>query len=542
MQPLWYRNAVIYQVDPNLFRDSNGDGWGDLRGVTERLDHLRGLGVTCLWLMPFYASPFRDSGYDISDHLAVDPRFGTLPDIAALLERAEEIGIHVLIELVVHHTSDQHPWFQQARRDRNSPYRDYYVWADEPEETEVEPAFPTIEDDVWTWDEEAGQYYRHAFYAHEPDLNLANPAVRHEVRQILSFWLRLGVSGFRVDAAGLMMERARAADPRDDGFWLLTELRDHVSQRNPNAVLLGEVDVDPKDYVRYFGDNDRLHLLLNFWLNNHLYLALARQDAEPIARALKTQPPRPKHAQYALWLRNHDELNLDKLTAAERDEVMEKFAPAPEMRIYNRGIRRRLPPMLGGDMRMVALTHSILFSLPGTPILRYGEEIGMGDDLSLEERHAVRTTMQWSDERNGGFSPADPDTLRVPVIREGPYRYDEVNVYAQSLTDDSLLSKTGRMIRTRLGLQEIGAGGYEVLDVGCSAVLALWHQSNGVQVLTLANLSPDEVSVRIPETAPDDLVDILVDGPYERPRDHPDTLLLHGHGYRWLRRREDVFR
>ncbi|MCG5262901.1 glycosidase [Cupriavidus gilardii] len=536
MRSLWYRNAIVYQIDVGMFRDGNNDGWGDLQGLTAHLEYLRGLGVTCIWLSPFYQSPFRDGGYDITDHLAVDPRFGNLADMVALLEKAEELGIRVMVELVAHHTSDQHRWFQEARRDRNSPYRDYYVWADEPEETDVKPIFPTVEDSVWTWDEEAGQYYRHAFYSHQPDLNIANPAVRAEIEEIMSFWLRLGVSGFRIDAAGHMIDGAKEADPRDDGFWLLNDLRAFATLRRSDAVLLGEVDVPAEDYARYFGKGHRLTLVSNFFLNNFLFLALAREQAEPIERALREQPDPPERAQYAVWVRNHDELDLERLSEAEREEVMQRFAPDEDMRVYNRGIRRRLPPMLDGDQRRIAQVHALLFSLPGTPILRYGEEIGMGEDLSLKERHAVRTAMQWSDEINGGFSPADPDSLPVPVIREGPFAYDKVNIYDQSLRDDSLLARTGKMIRARVGMPEIGYGQCTVMDVGCPSVLALRHELDGQVVFTFANLSGKDVEVKLADVDLSELRDMLVDGPYP-PQEHAHTLKLRAYGYRWLRQR-----
>ncbi|NSX06131.1 alpha-amylase family protein [Cupriavidus gilardii] len=536
MRSLWYRNAIVYQIDVGMFRDGNNDGWGDLQGLTAHLEYLRGLGVTCIWLSPFYQSPFRDGGYDITDHLAVDARFGNLADMVALLEKAEELGIRVMVELVAHHTSDQHRWFQEARRDRNSPYRDYYVWADEPEETDVKPIFPTVEDSVWTWDEEAGQYYRHAFYSHQPDLNIANPAVRAEIEEIMSFWLRLGVSGFRIDAAGHMIDGAKEADPRDDGFWLLNDLRAFATLRRSDAVLLGEVDVPAEDYARYFGKGHRLTLVSNFFLNNFLFLALAREQAEPIERALREQPDPPERAQYAVWVRNHDELDLERLSEAEREEVMQRFAPDEDMRVYNRGIRRRLPPMLDGDQRRIAQVHALLFSLPGTPILRYGEEIGMGEDLSLKERHAVRTAMQWSDEINGGFSPADPDSLPVPVIREGPFAYDKVNIYDQSLRDDSLLARTGKMIRARVGMPEIGYGQCTVMDVGCPSVLALRHELDGQVVFTFANLSGKDVEVKLADVDLSELRDMLVDGPYP-PQEHAHTLKLRAYGYRWLRQR-----
>jgi maltose alpha-D-glucosyltransferase / alpha-amylase len=334
VQPLWYRNAVIYQIDIAFFLDTNGDGWGDLRGVTERLEHIRGLGANCLWLLPFYASPYDDGGYDVTDHLAVDPRFGDVADLAILLNQAESLGLRVIIDLVPQHTSIQHRWFQEARTDRRSPYRDYYVWADEPEDTDVVPVFPTVEDSVWTWDEEAQQFYRHVFYDFEPDLELGNPRVREEIRRIMTVWLRLGVSEFRVDAVPFMIERARAADPRDDGLWLLREMRELVSMHQPEAVLLGEVDLPVERYADYVGRDDRLSMILDFWTNNQLFLALTREEAEPLALALERRPAPHPHSQYGVFLRNHDELDLERLTSREREEVLERFAPDEDMRAY----------------------------------------------------------------------------------------------------------------------------------------------------------------------------------------------------------------
>ncbi|UDM48856.1 alpha-amylase family protein [Cupriavidus sp. MP-37] len=539
MNALWYRNAIVYQVDVSVYQDSNGDGWGDIPGLTARLPYLRGLGITCLWISPFYRSPMRDGGYDVVDHINVDARFGTLEDVVKLLEKAEELGIRVVIDLVAQHTSDQHPWFQAARKDRDSPYRDYYVWADQPEQTAAKPIFPTVEDDVWTWDDAAGQYYRHVFYRHEPDLNLANPAVRREIEDIMSFWLRLGVSGFRVDAAAHMIELARAAPDGGDGFWLMDELRRHASLRRADAVLLGEVDVPPQEYAHYFGDGHRLTMLSNFWLNNHLFLALARRRAEPIERALREQPAPPALAQYAVWVRNHDELDLERLSDAERDEVMRCFAPEPRMRIYNRGIRRRLPPMLGGDVQHIAQVQALLFSLPGTPILRYGEEIGMGEDLSLEERHAVRTAMQWSDEENGGFSGAAPAALQVPVIRAGPLRFATTNVNAQLLQPDSLLARVGRMLRTRVGMPEIGYGRWSILATDCPAVLALRYALDGRTTVTLVNLGAEAVECRIGELSGVALCDVFADRGYAPSPAGAACFALGGYGYRWMRRCED---
>jgi maltose alpha-D-glucosyltransferase/alpha-amylase len=539
MRPLWYRNAVIYQIDPSLFRDANGDGCGDLRGITERLDYVRGLGATAIWLMPFYGSPFLDAGYDVSDHMTVDPRFGDLADLVALLEKADELGLHVIVELVVQHTSDQHPWFQAARADRHSPYRDYYLWADEPVETAAQPIFPTIEDSVWHWDEVAGQYYRHIFYRHEPDLNLANPRVIAEIERIMAFWLRLGVSGFRLDAASHLIEQAGGGQ-EEKGFWLLDHLHDFVSLRRPEVILMGEVDVEPEGYVDYFGAGDRLTVLLDFWVNNHFFLAMARSEAEPLARAIRSQPVPPERARYAVWLRNHDELDLERLGEQEREEVMQAFAPDPQMRAYGRGIRRRLAPMLDGDVRRQAMANAVLLSLPGTPVLRYGEEIGMGDDLSRPERLAVRTPMQWSCEEHGGFSSAPAGKLAAPPIDRGDYGYARLNVYAQTLQPDSLLSRTSNMLRTRIGLKEIGHGRYRTVESDCPGVFAIRHDNDST-LLMLANLAPDDVEVQLSDADLTDFVDILADSQYEPPTGCPLRLHLRGYGYRWLRRRQKLF-
>ncbi|GAA1680829.1 alpha-amylase family protein [Glycomyces endophyticus] len=545
MQPLWYRNAVIYAMDPSMFRDSDGDGWGDIRGITRRLDHLRGLGATCLWLLPFYPSPFKDGGYDLTDHLSVDPRLGTVSDLVGLLEEAEEKGIRVIFDLVVQHTSDQHPWFREARSNPDSRYRDYYIWSDEPVEVEgLEPCFPTVEDSIWTWDEEAGQYYRHVFYAHEPDLNIANPEVREEIKRIMAFWLRLGASGFRVDAVPYMVHAAEEIEEYEAGADLLRELREFVALRHPEAVLMGEVDVPLEEYDDYFLDGDGLTMLLNFWMNNHVFLALARGEAEPVHRALEEMPQPPRHSQYANWLRNHDELDLERLSEEEREEVMALFAPDEDMRAYGRGIRRRIAPMLGGDRRRIAAAHALLLSLPGTPVLQYGDEIGMGDDLSRRERMSVRIPMQWSADEHGGFSSAPKDRLVAEPVREGPFGYEEVNVYDQHRSlDGGLLASVGDLVRTRLGLTEIGFGRHAVLDTGCPSVVALRHddERDGT-VVTLVNLADEDVEVRLAGDGLDDLVDILTGGDHSSDDDEPSLFKLTGYGYRWLRPRTHVFK
>lgn len=542
MQPLWYRTAVTYAIDVAMFHDSDGDGWGDLRGVTERLPYLRGLGIDCLWLLPFYRSPYRDGGYDVVDHLSVDPRFGDLADFGMLLDTADDLGLRVIIDLVAQHTSIDHPWFQKARRDRSSPYRGYYVWADEPEETDVEPMFPTVEDSVWTWDDEAQQYYRHTFYAHEPDLELGHPEVRAHIDRMMSFWLRMGVSGFRVDALPSMVERARAADRTDDGLWLVEHLRDFVTMRRGDAVLLGEVDVPVKEYANYFGDGRRMTMLLDFWTNNHVFAALAERSSRPLVEAVRERPEPPRQGQYGTFLRNHDELDLERLSEERRRRVLDTFAPEDDMRIYGRGIRRRLAPMLGGDERRIAMAFALLMSLPGSPVLLYGDEIGMGDDLSRTERRSVRTPMQWSATSNAGFSTASPERLAAPLIDDGPFSFETVNVQDQVTRDGSLLSTVSNLIRTRAGQRVLSEGSCRAVDVAADAVLCLVHEREGRFLLTLVNLSPDEVTVDLPSDLPDPLVEILGDGEYDDRSEVRGRVRLRGHGYRWLLRPDDLAR
>ncbi|HWD81308.1 MAG TPA: alpha-amylase family glycosyl hydrolase, partial [Kribbella sp.] len=375
---------VIYQLDPATFFDSDGDGVGDLEGVVRKLDHIRAVGADTIWLQPFYVSPYLDAGYDVVDHRDVSARFGTMTDFENLVERCHRLDLKVIVELVVQHTSVHHPWFRAARDDPDSPYRDYYVWATEPRDDPVvpEPVFPGVEDSIWAYDEHAGRYYRHAFYRHEADLDVGHPAVREEITGIVRHWLDRGVDGFRVDAVPYMVRQAALTDDRENGYWFLTELAAAAG----DAPLMGEVDVPPDQYDAYFGDADRMHAVLDFWTNNLLFLALARRQAEPLARALREQPAPPDGCTYVNWLRNHDELDLDRLEAAERAEVMAAFAPAAEMRVFGRGIRRRPAPMLDGDVRRIAMAHAIVQSLPGAPVVRYGDEIGMGDDLSLPDR------------------------------------------------------------------------------------------------------------------------------------------------------------
>ncbi len=533
---MWHHDAVLYQVDPLLFLDSDGDGIGDLRGIVHKLEYIRSLGTTTLWLLPVYPSPFRDGGYDVTDHLGIAPRFGDLADFAFLLERAQNLGMRVLVELVMQHTSDQHPWFKEARADRRSKYRDYYIWADAPPDDGLKPIFEGVEDSVWSFDEQAGQYYRHMFYRHEPDLELANPRVREELFRIMAFWLDLGVDGFRIDAVPYMIERARIADPRDDGLWLLKDMHSFAWKRSPGAILMGEADVDAGRYARYFGDDDRLTHLLDFWTNNQLFLALARGEAQPLVEAMHSDLPPSLRRRCAMWLRNNDELDLDRLKPGERQDVLRAFAPDASMRIYGEGIRRRLAPLLDGDPRRLAMAHALLLSLPGTPVLRYGDEIGMGDDLRLPERNSVRTPMQWHDGRNAGFSTADAAALPAPVIDDGAYSFRRINVQAQQWRADSLLARVRGLVQAQLALPETGHD-WRVAKFECPCVFGLRYDGRecGDVLLVFANLAADEVRFDVREDDLDAMVEIAADS------DYPDTALrplrLRGYGYRWLRRR-----
>ncbi len=466
----WYRQAVVYSLSVDAFADGDGDGHGDFRGLRSRLTHLARLGVTCLWLNPVHPTPDRDHGYDVTDYYAVDPRLGTLGDFVEFVHEAAANGIRVVLDLVVNHTSDEHPWFVSARSDPASPYRDFYVWsATEPPDRHQGIVFPGEQEETWSWDEEAGLWYYHRFYGFQPDLNWRNPAVREEIRKIMGFWLQLGVAGFRVDAAPFVLEQTAPGDdagPLD--FGILDEWRQHLQWRRGDAVLLAEANVSPDDVGQYFGSSpdvaDRLHMLFDFVVNPRLWLALAREDAEPLVDSLGRSPRLPAGSQWATFLRNHDELDLSRLSADQRSDVMKAFAPSRRMRVYDRGIRRRSAPMFDGDRRRTELAYSLQFSMVGTPVLRYGEEIGMGDDLSLDGRDAVRTPMQWDGGRNGGFSTAAKADLVRPVVTRGPFAARHVNVMAQRGDRGSLLTWFQRLIGVRRECPEIGCGTASVVE------------------------------------------------------------------------------
>ncbi len=542
---LWWKNAVVYCLDVETYQDGDGDGHGDFRGLIQRIDHLQRLGVTCIWLMPYYPSPDRDDGYDITDFYGVDPRLGSHGDFVEFIRTARDRGIRVIADLVVNHTSNQHPWFRSARRSPDSPYRDWYVWADQPPADGPQGiTFPDKEISLWTYDEVAGQYYLHRFYKHQPDLNIANPAVRDEIARTIGFWLHLGLSGFRVDAVPFLLETAgqrdAAALPRPHDY--LADLRAFLGRRSGEGVLLGEVNLPYPDTMEFFGtDRDELTMCFDFIGMQRMYLSLARGNAELLAESLRQRPQPPKDAHWATFVRNHDELTLDKLTDTQRQEVFEAFGPDPDMQLYGRGLRRRLPTMLGGDRDRIRMVYSLLFSLPGTPVLFYGEEIGMGEDLRAEGRLAVRTPMQWSAERNGGFSTADQSRLPGP-IPAGEYGPERVNVAAQERDPQSLLSWIRLLIESYRRCPELAWGLYEVVEAGDSAVLAHRCDTEGGTVVAVHNFAavPKKAALKLAGMdASCVLSDVLVDGSERVASDGSVVLQLGRYGCRWLRIERD---
>ncbi|WP_022719582.1 alpha-amylase family protein [Rhodopseudomonas sp. B29] len=537
---LWYKNGVIYCLSVATYMDANGDGIGDFKGLSRRLDYLHGLGITAIWLMPFQPSPNRDGGYDISDYYNVDPRYGTLGDFVEFTHGCKQRGIRVIIDLVVNHTSDQHPWFQQARADKESPYRDWYVWSDrKPAHADEGMVFPGVQKSTWTRDRVAKAYYFHRFYDFQPDLNTANPFVQEEILKIMGFWIQLGVCGFRMDAVPFVIatKGPQVRKPVEQ-FDMLRTFREFLQWRKGDAIILAEANVRPKDDLQYFGDDgDRMHMMFNFHVNQHLFYALASGDTGPLAKALVETKPRPATAQWGLFLRNHDELDLGRLTKAQQAQVFAAFGPDKTMQLYNRGIRRRLAPMLGGDRRRLELAYSLMCTLPGTPVLRYGDEIAMGDDLRLKERECARTPMQWSTEPHGGFTKSDKPC--VPVIEQGPYGYPHVNVAQQRRDPNSFLNWIERILRMRKEVPEIGWGDFEVIETGDPAVLGLRYDWRNNSVLLLHNLDeqPRELtfSVGLAGDSGDTLIDVLGDQHSQAGKRHRHTVMLEGYGYRWYR-------
>jgi maltose alpha-D-glucosyltransferase / alpha-amylase len=537
---LWYKNAVVYCLSVATYMDSNGDGVGDFSGLMRRLDYLHGLGVTAIWLMPFQSSPGKDDGYDISDYYSVNPAYGTLGDFVEFAHAAEQRGIRVITDLVVNHTSDRHPWFQEARRDPKSKYRDWYVWSDKkPPDAAKGVVFPGVQKSTWSYDSVAKAWYFHRFYDFQPDLNTSNPEVQAEILKIMGFWIQQGVSGFRMDAVPFVIaEKGAHARRPVEQYDMLRFLREFLQWRKGQSIILAEANVLPDTDMEYFGKaGDRLHMMFNFQVNQNLFYALATADSRPLINALKATKPRPATAQWGIFLRNHDELDLGRLSEAQRQRVFEVFAPEEEMRLYDRGIRRRLATMLNGDRRRLELAYSLMFTLPGTPVIRYGDEIGMGDNLGLPERVAARTPMQWSTEPHGGFTKSDRPV--VPVIEDGPYGYQHVNAAVQRRETNSLLNWMERIIRMRKEVPEIGWGDYAILATGNPGVLAIRYDWRNNAVVFAHNLSGTPCEARFAVGLADGseklLVNLLGEEHSHACEDGKHHLVLEPYGYRWYR-------
>ena len=515
---LWYKNGVIYCLSVGAYMDADGDGVGDFKGLLRRLDYLNGLGITAIWIMPFQPSPGKDDGYDISDYYGVDPQYGTLGDFVEFTHGCQQRGIRVIIDLVVNHTSDAHPWFPDARSSPDSQHRDWYVWADKrPASANKGMVFPGVQKSTWTHDKEAKAWFFHRFYDFQPDLNTSNPYVQAEILKIMGFWIQLGVSGFRMDAVPFVISTkgAKVRTPVEQ-YDMLRSLREFLQWRQGNAIILAEANVLPETDMEYFGkDGDRMHMMFNFHVNQNLFYAMASADSRPLAKALAATKPRPASAQWGLFLRNHDELDLGRLTKAQRAVVFKNFGPDKNMQLYDRGIRRRLAPMLGGDRRRLELAYSLMCTLPGTPVIRYGDEIGMGDNLDLPERNCARTPMQWS------------------------YGYEHINVAKQRRDPNSMLNWTERISRMRKEVPEIGWGDFRVIATRDPAILAIRYDWRNNSVLFVHNLDekPREASFSVGLAGDEGkhLINLLSEDHSEANDRGKHALMLEAYGYRWYR-------
>ena len=536
--PLWYKDAIIYELHVRAFYDSNGDGIGDFPGLIQKMDYLRDLGVTCLWLLPFFSSPLRDDGYDISDYLNVHPMYGTIDDFRAFLAAAHERDLQVMIELVVNHTSDQHPWFQAARQaPRGSTERDFYVWSDtEDKYKDARIIFTDTERSNWTWDPEAKQFYWHRFFSHQPDLNYDNPRVVEEVLKVMRYWLDMGVDALRIDAIPYLVEREGTnCENLPETHAVIKTLRREIDANYSNRVLLAEANQWPSDVRPYFGDGDECHMAFHFPLMPRIYMALRQEDRLPITDIIAQTPSIPDACQWGLFLRNHDELTLEMVTNDERDYMYIAYSADPRMRV-NLGIRRRLAPLVDNNRRRIELLNSLLLSFPGTPILYYGDEIGMGDNIYLGDRNGVRTPMQWNADRNAGFSTATPARLYSPVIMDPVWGYEAINVEAQQDEQSSLLNWVRNMIALRKLFAVFGRGGIEFLEPSNRKVLAYLRTYGDERVLCVANLSRFAQPVDLDLSKLEGTVPVEVLGYVEFPPvgHEPYRLTLAPYSFLWL--------
>lgn len=537
---LWYKDAVFYELHVKAYSDSNGDGMGDFRGLMTRLDHLKDLGVDCVWLLPMYPSPFRDDGYDISDYCAIHPQFGTLADFRAFLDAAHDRGLRVITELVLNHTSDQHPWFKEARSSPDSPKRDYYVWSDTDDRYRgVRIIFRDTEMSNWARDPVSKAYYWHRFFSHQPDLNFDNPAVREEMWQVMRFWLEIGVDGFRVDAVPYLVEReGTSCENLPETHEVVRELRRRMDAEFPGRMLLAEANMWPEEVRPYFGGGDGFHMAFHFPLMPRMFMALRLEDRKPLVEIVERTPEIPASCQWGLFLRNHDELTLEMVTDAERDYMYEEYARDPVARI-NLGIRRRLATLLDGDRRRIELMNALLLSLPGSPVLYYGDEIGMGDNVYLGDRNGVRTPMQWTGGWNSAFSTADPERLYQPLISNPVYGYQAVNVESQRRQENSLLNWTKRIIEVRRSTRVFGRGTIEFLNPANHRVLAYVRSLDSEKVLVVNNLSgtAQAVELDLHDFAGAIPIEMFGQSLFPRIRERPYVMTLGPYDFFWFKLR-----
>jgi len=535
---LWYKDAIIYQVHVRAFYDSSGDGNGDFRGLAQKLDHLQDLGIDCIWLMPFFPSPLRDDGYDISDYRSVNPTYGTLDDFKTFLDAAHKRGIRVIIEMVLNHTSDQHPWFQESRSSRNNPRRDWYVWSDvDTRYKGTRIIFLDTELSNWAWDPVSKQYYWHRFFSHQPDLNWDNPEVREEMWSVMKFWLEMGVDAFRLDAVPYLVERENTnCENLPETHVVIQDLRARMDREFPGRMLLAEANQWPTDLRAYFSSGDEFHMAFHFPLMPRMFMGVKLEDRKPITEILKQTPEIPPVCQWCLFLRNHDELTLEMVTDMERDYMYDEYAKDKAMRL-NLGIRRRLAPLLDNDRRKIELMNGMLMSLPGTPIIYYGDEIGMGDNVNLGDRNGVRTPMQWDAGWNGGFSPADPEQLYSPLIMNPVYGYPVINVYAQKRFDHSLLSWMKRLIRVRRSTPVFGRGSIEFLYPANHRVLAYVRNLGRETILAVNNLSgaAQAVELDLKLYRGNILIEMFGKNIFPRVGDLPYLLTLGPYQFYWFK-------
>jgi maltose alpha-D-glucosyltransferase/alpha-amylase len=537
---LWYKDAVIYQLHVRTFCDSNGDGIGDFVGLTQRLDYLQELGINTIWLLPFYPSPLRDDGYDIADYTTVHPSYGTLDDFKAFLTAAHNRGLRVIIEMVMNHTSDQHPWFQEARSSQDNPKRNWYVWSDTDTKYKgVRIIFIDTELSNWTWDPVSKSYYWHRFFSHQPDLNFDNPDVFEAMWEIMRFWLDMGVDGFRLDAVPYLVEReGTSCENLPETHAVIKEVRKRLDQFYPGRMLLAEANQWPADVRAYFGDGDEFHAAFHFPLMPRMFMAVKLEDRKPIIEILDQTPPIPANCQWCIFLRNHDELTLEMVTDVERDYMYDEYATDKTMRI-NLGIRRRLAPMMENDRRRIELLNGLLMSMPGTPIVYYGDEIGMGDNIYLGDRNGVRTPMQWNGGTNAGFSFADPERLYSPLISNSVYGYQVVNVDSQRRFSHSLLSWMKALIKTRNSYRVFSRGTMEFLRPSNHRVLAYIRELGNEKILVVNNLSSSAQAVELDVQRYKGYIPIEMFGRNLFPRfgDLPYLLTLGPYQFYWFRLR-----